>query len=88
MRKTIHIVHTKQAITKLVNIVILIVNEHLACSRVADATSETLNAQGSCSEKNKSFVGNNKDLRKTTECQLSLFNDDLSVLQTSSFTAR
>jgi hypothetical protein len=69
VRKTIYIVHAKQAITKLVNIVFIVVNEHIACSKVADATSETLNDQGSCSEKNKSFVGNNKDLIKTTECQ-------------------
>ena len=60
--------HVKQTITKFVNFVFLINNEHRRCSFVADATSETLNAQGSCSEKDMSLV-NSKDLRKMTECQ-------------------
>jgi len=54
---------------------------------VADATSETLNAQGSCSEKNKSLV-KTKDLRKTTECQDTSLDVSLSVLQASLFMAR
>jgi putative transposase len=57
------------------------------CLSVADATSETLNDQGSYSEKNVGFE-TKANLIKTTECQLLLFNDDLSVLQASVFAPR
>ena len=87
METTIYIVNSKQVITKLVNIFVFFAKEYLAYSTVADATSETLNAQGSCSEENKSLV-NSKDLRKTTECQVVFKNTTLSVLQASSFMTR
>ena len=59
---------------------------HVRWSGVADATSETLNDQA-ISEKNMDHAKCDMiDLIKTTECQSSLFdNDDLSVLQASSF---
>ena len=87
MGKAIHIVHAKQVITKLVNIVVLFVKEHRVCSKVADATSETLIAQGSCSEKNKSLI-KNQGSEKNDRMSRNAFGISLSVLQASSFTAR
>ena len=87
MEKTTYMVHVKQVITKLVNIVAFFNNEHRRCSFVADASSETLNDHGLYLEKSMD-VGNNINLIKMTECLRMSLDICMSVLQASSFRTR